>query len=88
MLDRLDTYTSGGNLTGVDTPYRTTTSGEMELSIKGQKTVIGALAAYKKWKMDNGYGKDDSFSTLGQKFYESDKINAIIISLLYDNKEN
>lgn len=88
MLDRLDTYTSGGNLTGVDTPYRTTTSGEMELSIRGQKTVIGALAAYKKWKIDNGYSKDDSFGTLGQKFYEADKINAIIIGLLYDNKEN
>ena len=88
MLDRLDTFTSGGQLTGVDTPYRTSTSGEMKLSIKGQKTVIGALAAYKKWKIDNGYGKDDSFGTLGQKFYESDKLNAIIIGLLYDNKEN
>jgi YD repeat-containing protein len=88
MLDRLDTFTNGGKLEGVDTPYRTSTSGEMELSIKGQKTVIGALAAYKKWKIDNGYDKDDSFNTLGQKFYKADKINAIIIGLLYDNKED
>ena len=90
MLNRLDTFTSGGQLTGVDTPYRTSTSGEMELSIKGQKTVIGALAAYKKWKIDNNYGnsKKHSFGNLAQEFYKSDKLNTIIIGLIYDNKEN
>ena len=78
----------GGQVNGVDTPYRTTTSGEMELSVKGQKTVIGALAAYKKWKIDKGYSNKQSFKTLGQEFYKTDKLNAIIIGLIYDNKEN
>ena len=88
MLGRLDTFMNGGQVNGVDTPYRTTTSGEMELSVKGQKTVIGALAAYKKWKIDKGYSNKQSFKTLGQEFYKTDKLNAIIIGLIYDNKEN
>ncbi|WP_350288847.1 DUF6443 domain-containing protein [uncultured Croceitalea sp.] len=89
MLDRLSTFTNGGKLTGVDTPFSTATTGEMNLSIKGQKLVIGALAAYKKWKIDNNYDnrREHSFEYLGSKFQEEDMLNAIIIGLINDNNK-
>ncbi|PQJ16576.1 RHS repeat domain-containing protein [Aureicoccus marinus] len=87
MIERLNTFTSGGKVEGIETPYRKTSSREMELSLKGQKIVISALAAYKKWKIDNNYGNDTSFETLGQKFYKDDFLNALIISIIYSSNE-
>ena len=64
---------------GVETPYRTTWSGEMEFAMKGQSVVISALATYKQWKIDNGYGNQHTYDMLSDQFRKDNKAVAFII---------
>lgn len=64
---------------GVETLFRTSWSGEMALSMKGQQIVIGALAVYKQWKIDNNYGNKDTYSTLRREFAKDNKLVALVI---------
>ena len=66
MVNRIDAFMNG-ELEGIENPYRTTNSGEMKVSMEGQKLVIGALRDYKRWKMDNKYGNNDTFSQIGSQ---------------------
>jgi hypothetical protein len=36
----------------------------------GQSTMIGALATYKQWKIDNHYGNKDTWNNLYQQFHK------------------
>lgn len=73
---------------GIETPFRTSVSGEMQVALEGQITVISALASYKKWKIDNGYtGKTDTFDKLKSTYSDHDSINAAIISILSNNRK-
>jgi RHS repeat-associated protein len=88
MVQRLKDYANPfKKVEGVETPYRTSWSGEMHLSIDGQLTAINALATYKQWKIDNGYGNKDSFETLRKHFYKYDAVTAAIIDLIRPNKQ-
>ena len=51
MIDRLFDYSDPfTKIKGVEKPYRTSWSGELDVSIQGQITIISALAIYKQWK--------------------------------------
>lgn len=80
MVQRIEDY---GNLSkdvkGIETPNRTSWSGEMELSMKGQSIVISALAIYKQWKIDKGYGNQDTFDKLRDQFRKENRGVAFII---------
>ena len=74
---------------GVETPFRRSASGEMRAALKGQKTVISALASYKKWKIDNGYtGEHDNFDKLREKYAKHDPVNVLIIAILSANRSD
>jgi RHS repeat-associated protein len=53
MVSRVDLALNGQDVSGVETPFRAGSSGEMRVALKGQKEVIGALRDYKQWKVDN-----------------------------------
>lgn len=72
---------------GVETPYRTSWSGEMELAMKGQEVVVSALATYKQWKIDNGYGNKETYDKLRDQFREDNGLVAAIIDLINPNKK-
>lgn len=86
MIARIDAFMNGEQVTGIETPYRTSYSTEMGVSLAGQKVVINALATYKKWKIDNGYGNEDTFNTIGKEFTKYNKLIAAIIGLISNNK--
>ena len=88
MVNRLDAFSNGEQVNGIDTPYRTTSSGEMKLAIKGQKLVIGVLRDYKKWKIDNNYGNNDKFDQVGSQLRKDNFKLWAIIYLLSQNKGN
>lgn len=71
---------------GVETPFRTSTSGEMEASLNGQLIVIGAVATYKKWKIDSKYTNKDTYSKLRDEFKKYDGLIAGIIDLINPGK--
>jgi RHS repeat-associated protein len=68
---------------GVETPWRTSSSGEMENALAGQKLVINSLAIYKKWKIDHKKGNKDKFKDLKEQFAKDQPIVAAIIELIY-----
>lgn len=72
---------------GVEAPSRTSWSGEMDKSMQGQLVVIGALATYKQWKIDNGHGNRDTYETLRKDLYKYDALIAAIIDLINPNKK-
>ncbi|HMR85489.1 MAG TPA: RHS repeat-associated core domain-containing protein [Niabella sp.] len=87
MVQRINDYTNPfKKVKGVETPYRTSWSLEMDLSMQGQLIVIGALAKYKQWKIDNKYGNNVTFNTLRNDFYKFDALTAAIIDLINPNK--
>ncbi|MDR1876217.1 MAG: RHS repeat-associated core domain-containing protein [Flavobacteriaceae bacterium] len=53
MVYRVDLALNGQDVSGVETPFRGGSSGEMRVALKGQQKVIGALRDYKQWKVDN-----------------------------------
>ena len=80
MVQRIGDYNNiFKKVSGVETPYRTSTSGEMELSMAGQEIAIGALATYKQWKIDNGYGNQHTYDTLRDQFRKDNKATALLI---------
>ncbi|RYE41026.1 MAG: hypothetical protein EOP48_24245, partial [Sphingobacteriales bacterium] len=80
MVQRIGDYNNlFKDVQGVETPYRTSWSGEMQASMDGQAIVIGALATYKQWKIDNGYGNQDTYNTLREQFKKDNKGTAFII---------
>jgi hypothetical protein len=80
MVQRIGDYNNiFKKVSGVETPYRTSSSGEMELSMAGQQIVIGALATYKQWKIDNGYGNHHTYDTLRDQFKKDNKATAALI---------
>jgi RHS repeat-associated protein len=79
-------YSSTIGVNGVETPFRRSTSGEMGLALKGQLTVIEALATYKQWKIDNGYGNKDTYDKLRDKFKEGNYLTSAIIDLIRPKK--
>ena len=79
MVDRLNTYKGQRlnpfkevNLPGVETPFRTSWSWESGDASDGQLFVISALRDYKAWKIDNNYGSQDTFSTIGGQLKDDD----------------
>ncbi len=83
MIQRLWDYTNPfKKIEGVETPLRTSWSGELELAMAGQLDVITALATYKQWKVDNGYGNKDTYDTLRWQFYRFDALTAALIDII------
>jgi RHS repeat-associated protein len=83
MVQRLKDYTNPfKDITGVETPFRTSYSVEMDGTMVGQSIVIGALATYKQWKIDNGYGNKDTYDKLRAQFVEDNPGTTDIIDLL------
>lgn len=85
MLSRIDHFTFLGplGLKGVETPYRTSLSGEMHMSMEGQSVAIGALMTYKQWKIDNKKGNKDTYKTLQNDFRKYDPLTAFLIEWLF-----
>ena len=85
MLSRIDHFTFLGplGLKGVETPYRTSLSGEMHMSMQGQSVAIGALMTYKQWKIDNKKGNKDTYKTLQNDFRKYDPLTAFLIEWLF-----
>ena len=54
----------------------------MQMSMEGQSIVIGALAIYKQWKIDNRYGNKDTFNKIGSEFKKYDPMTSTVISLI------
>ena len=83
MVQRIEDY---GNLfkdvKGIETPNRTSWSVEMELAMKGQSIVISAIAIYKQWKIDNGYGNQVTFDKLRDQFRKVNRGVAFIINVI------
>ena len=50
--------------------------------MEGQSIVIGALAIYKQWKIDNRYGNKDTFNKIGSEFKKYDPMTSTVISLI------
>jgi RHS repeat-associated protein len=87
MVQRIEDYKDlSKDVQGVETPFRTSWSGEMELSMAGQSVVISALATYKQWKIDNGYGNQDTYDTLSDQFRKENKAVAAVIDLIVSGK--
>ena len=55
LAGALNPFVKKNKVDGVETPYRTSTSGEMLAAASGQRLLINALAVYKQWKIDKGY---------------------------------
>jgi RHS repeat-associated protein len=88
MVQRIDDYKDlSKKVEGVETPYRTSWSGEMEFAMKGQSVVISALATYKQWKIDHNYGNKDTYDKLSDKFGKDNALVAAIIDLINPNKK-
>jgi hypothetical protein len=64
---------------GVDTPFRTSYSTEMDGTLLGQRIVIGALATYKQWKIDNNLGNGDIYSNNREAFAKDHGGTALIL---------
>lgn len=64
---------------GVEKPNRTSYSMEMKGTLEGQLTVISALATYKQWKIDKGYGNGDTYDKLSENFRKENGTAAYII---------
>ncbi|MBK9273298.1 MAG: hypothetical protein IPM49_02005 [Flavobacteriales bacterium] len=86
MVRRIDEVTSAflgdrpwGEIEGLETPVRTSYSGEMDASMLGQRLVINALATYKQWKIDNGLGNADLYQDNRANFSESHRGTALIL---------
>jgi RHS repeat-associated protein len=80
MVQRIGDYRDlFKDVTGVETPNRTSWSGEMELAMTGQSVIISALATYKQWKIDNGYGNQVTYDTLRDQFRKDNKAVAFLI---------
>jgi hypothetical protein len=67
---------------GVDTPFRETTSTEMESSSVGQRILINALAIYKQWKIDNNLGNDDKYKDNREAFKKEHSVITKILDQL------
>jgi len=88
MIQRIENYKElFKDVEGVETPYRTSWSEEMQLAMKGQLVVIGALATYKQWKIDHGYGNQDTYTTLRSQFAKDHKLVASVIDMIVNKKK-
>lgn len=82
MVARVDQLLDGASnpfvkknkVNGVETPSRTSTSGEMLSAASGQRVLINALAVYKQWKIDNKYTNEDTYLKLRDKFAKDHKV--------------
>ena len=66
-------------VSGVDTPFRTSYSTEMDGTLLGQRIVISALATYKQWKIDNNLGNNDLYSNNRETFAKDHAGTALIL---------
>jgi RHS repeat-associated protein len=66
----LNPFVKKNKVEGVETPFRTSTSGEMLAAASGQLILINALAVYKQWKIDKEYTdfKKHTYLKLRDKF--------------------
>ncbi|MBK8712541.1 MAG: RHS repeat-associated core domain-containing protein [Niastella sp.] len=86
MVQRINDYTNPfKKVEGVETPYRTSWSGEMQLSMEGQGIMINALATYKQWKIDKGV-ESKKWDELKGDFLKHDPIVGGVIAAI--PKEN
>jgi len=82
MVQRIKDYTNPfKDVKGVETPFRTSYSVEMDATMVGQSTLISALATYKQWKIDKSYGNKDTFDKLYDKFHKDHPVTADFIKL-------
>ena len=86
ILGDMDSPFRKNGVDGVETPFLTSTSEEMRYTLKGQQAVIGALAAYKQWKLDNGYGNQDTYDKLSDQFRKDNALMAAVIDLIVNRK--
>ena len=93
MVDRLIIYKGQRlnpfkkvNVPGVDTPVSTSWSWESGDASDGQMIVISALRDYKKWKIDNNYGNNDTFDTIGSQLKKDNWVVWSIINILTQNR--
>ena len=83
MVQRIKDYTNPfKDVTGVETPFRTSYSVEMDGTMVGQSLVIDALATYKQWKIDKGFGNTDTYDKLRTQFAKDNPGTTFIIDLL------
>jgi hypothetical protein len=64
---------------GVETPLRTYYSFENDFTLLGQKKLIGALATYKQWKIENNLGNQDLYIKNREAFLKAHTIEAKIL---------
>lgn len=64
---------------GVETPVRTSYSTEMDFTLIGQKVLIGSLATYKQWKIDNTLGNDNKYKDNRKAFGKAHPATALIL---------
>lgn len=82
----MDSQFRKNGVDGVDIPFRTSTSEEMRYTLKGQQVLIRALAAYKQWKIDKGYGNQVTYTTLSDQFRKDNASTAAVIDLIIKRK--
>lgn len=86
MVKRIDDFVNNNrpfserkSLEGTETPVRTSYSTEMDFTLVGQKILIGALAIYKKWKIDNNLGNEVNYKENREAFKKANPKTAIIL---------
>ena len=80
MIQRIVDYNSlFADVKGVETPYRTSWSLEMEGAMQGQLLFISALITYKQWKIDNKYGNKHTYKNLREEFRKENKAAALLL---------
>jgi RHS repeat-associated protein len=83
MVQRIKDYTNPfKKVKGVETPFRTSYSEEMDMALVGQRIIIDALVTYKEWKIENGYGNKDTYERLRDKFKKRNPGTSAIIDLI------
>lgn len=89
MINRIDALVASflnpltdTGVSGVDTPFRTSYSTEMDGTLMGQRVVIKALATYKKWKIKNNLGNNDLYIDNREAFAKDHWFTAQILDLV------
>jgi RHS repeat-associated protein len=68
----------------IETPVYTRFNFETLFALLGQRILIGALANYKEWKIENGFiGKEHDFGTVGKRFMREYPLTGLLLWIAY-----
>jgi RHS repeat-associated protein len=85
LFSFMNPFVSNG-VEGVETPVRTSYSGEMDFALAGQRIVISTLATYKQWKVDMGYGNDKTYDVLREEFSKEHMAETLILDVINSSR--